>query len=135
MNFLRNAATRYVTQYKQAYLETGRFRPVVHVMWVIGISGFVYEGYHHHHLEKLHTQAAEHKKIELKQAHSDAVKALEAHEGEILTAQKFIDVSKASIEGAKHHIAELRDKQKLLKKAVEDSKTAYETYKPPEFGH
>ena len=71
MNFLRNAATRYVTQYKQAYLETGRFRPVVHVMWVIGISGFVYEGYHHHHLEKLHTQAAEHKKIELKQAHSE----------------------------------------------------------------
>ena len=135
MNFLRSAATKYVTQYKQAYLETGRFRPVVHVMWVIGISGFVYEGYHHHHLEKLHTQAAEHKRVELKQAHSDAVKALKEHDTEIQTAEKFIEVSKASIAGAKHHIADLKQKQKLLAKAVEDSKTALETYKPKEFGH
>ena len=90
-NFVKNA----VLKYGERYIDTGRFRPVVHVMWIIGkrlatpfsdlvrggietnwndallsssssstllfckgVTGFVYEGYHHHKLEKLHTQVS-----------------------------------------------------------------------------
>lgn len=60
---------RALLQYRDKYFETKPFRPVVHVMWSIGISMAWYEGYHHRHLEKLHTEAAEVKRTELKEKH------------------------------------------------------------------
>ena len=69
MNAPLSFVRRALLQYRDKYFETKPFRPVVHVMWSIGISMAWYEGYHHRHLEKLHTEAAEVKRTELKEKH------------------------------------------------------------------
>jgi len=134
-------------------------------MWTIGIAGAWYEGIHHRSLEKAHAAAAEVKRVELKEKHTfgesplaptttsleffsslpltfrarsrplAAMKALEDHDQQLVEAEEFIRISKAAIEGAKHHIVDLQKKKKELEKAAEDSKNAYENYKPAPFGH
>jgi len=134
-------------------------------MWTIGIAGAWYEGIHHRSLEKAHAAAAEVKRVELKEKHTfgesplaptttpleffsslpltfrarsrplAAMKALEDHDQQLVEAEEFIRISKAAIEGAKHHIVDLQKKKEELEKAAEDSKNAYENYKPAPFGH
>mmetsp|Transcript_13357 Transcript_13357/g.37483 ORF Transcript_13357/g.37483 Transcript_13357/m.37483 type:complete len:99 (-) Transcript_13357:1617-1913(-) len=65
VNFMRTNLLRYWENY---FLKKP-FRPVVHVMWTIGIAGAWYEGYHHRKLEKLHMKHAEVKRVELKEKH------------------------------------------------------------------
>mmetsp|Transcript_3199 Transcript_3199/g.8485 ORF Transcript_3199/g.8485 Transcript_3199/m.8485 type:complete len:146 (+) Transcript_3199:162-599(+) len=98
---------RALTKYKGKYIDTGSFMPVVQVMWTIGLSGAIYEGYHHIHLEELHAQAAVARKAELKEAHASAVKALDDHKTEIKKAEDFVQVSKSAIKGAQLHIKDL----------------------------
>ncbi|WZN60201.1 hypothetical protein HKI87_02g17300 [Chloropicon roscoffensis] len=131
MNFMRTNLLRYWENY---FLKKP-FRPVVHVMWTIGIAGAWYEGIHHRSLEKAHAAAAEVKRVELKEKHTFAMKALGDHDQQLVEAEEFIRISKAAIEGAKHHIVDLQKKKKELEKAAEDSKNAYENYKPAPFGH
>ena len=66
VTFMRTNLLRYW----ESYFLKKPFRPVVHVMWTIGIAGAWYEGIHHRHLEKLHTEAAEVKRLELKDKHT-----------------------------------------------------------------
>ena len=63
------------------------------------------------------------------------MKALEDHDQQLVEAEEFIRISKAAIEGAKHHIVDLQKEKEELEKAAEDSKNAYENYKPAPFGH
>ena len=59
----------------------------------------------------LERQKAEARKVELKEAHSAAVSALETHNGEIARTKEFITLSKSAITKAKGHIADLTVKQ------------------------
>merc|ERR1739843_51347 len=122
MNAPLSFVRRALLQYRDKYFETKPFRPVVHVMWTIGVSMAWYEGYHHRHLEKLHTEAAEVKRTELKEKHGAALRALEDHNGEITKAQDFIKISKSAIEGARHHIKDLAARKKELEKTAEEAK-------------
>ena len=63
------------------------------------------------------------------------MKALEDHNKQLVEAEEFIKISKAAIEGAKHHINDLQKQKKDLEKAAEDAKHAFENYKPAPFGH
>merc|ERR1711924_264039 len=104
VNFMRTNLLRYW----ESYFLKKPFRPVVHVMWTIGIAGAWYEGIHHRHLEKLHTEAAEVKRLELKDKHTLALKALEDQDKQLAEAEEFIRISKTAIQGATLHIEELK---------------------------
>merc|ERR1711977_53390 len=131
VNFMRTNLLRYW----ESYFLKKPFRPVVHVMWTIGIAGAWYEGIHHRHLEKLHTEAAEVKRLELKDKHTLALKALEDQDKQLAEAEEFIRISKTAIQGATLHIEELKKQKAGLTKAATEAKAAYENYKPQPFGH